>query len=155
MSNLYLCKAMSEETKKKEEPSVITWAIKVASSAGLAAILCCVAPAILFMFGLMGGVYAISFADFFYNADGSAGVGSWALRIAAVAIGAFGVYRFRKQQDQCSIDPKRKRNNLILVTLITLVLAVGIYLSLEKWSSWYFNEHIVPAQQEELFGPKQ
>lgn len=146
---------MSDITEKKEEPSVVTWAIKVASSAGLAAILCCVAPAILFMFGLMGGVYAISFADFFYNDDGSAAVGAWALRIAAVAIGAFGIYRFRKQQNQCSIDPKRKRNNLIMVIIISVVLAIGIYLSLEKWSSWYFDKHIVPAQQEELFGPAQ
>jgi hypothetical protein len=32
---------------------------------------------------------------------------------------------------------------------------VGIYLSLEKWSAWYFDEHIVPAQQEELFGTEQ
>lgn len=146
---------MSKSPEKNEEPSVVAWAIKVASSAGLAAILCCVAPAILFMFGLMGGVYAISFADFFYNEDGSAGVGAWALRIAAVLIGAYGIYRFRKQQNQCSIDPKRKRNNLILVTIITVILAVGIYLSLEKWSAWYFDEHIVPAQQEELFGPEQ
>ena len=143
---------MSEQSNRQEEPRVITWAIKVASSAGLAAILCCVAPAILFMFGFMGGVYAISFADFFYSEDGSAGLGAWALRIAAVAIGAFGVYRFRKQQNQCSIDPKRKRNNLVLVTLITAILGIGIYLSLEKWSSWYFDKHIVPAQQEELFG---
>lgn len=143
---------MAETSNNNQEPSVITWAIKVASSAGLAAILCCVAPAILFMFGLMGGVYAISFADFFYNEDGSAAAGAWALRGAAVIIGAYGVYRFRKQQDQCSIDPKRKRNNLILVTLITVILAIGIYLSLEKWSSWYFDKHIVPAQQEELFG---
>lgn len=146
---------MSKSPEKNEEPSVVAWAIKVASSAGLAAILCCVAPAILFMFGLMGGVYAISFADFFYNEDGSAGVGAWALRIAAVLIGAYGIYRFRKQQNQCSIDPKRKRNNLILVTIITVILAVGIYLSLEKWSAWYFDEQIVPAQQEELFGPEQ
>lgn len=146
---------MSEVSKQKEEPNVITWAIKVASSAGLAAILCCVAPAVLFMFGLMGGVYAISFADFFYNEDGSAAAGAWVLRVAAVAIGAYGVYRFRKQQNQCSIDPKRKRNNLILVTLISVILGIGIYLSLEKWSAWYFDEHIVPAQQEELFGPEQ
>ncbi len=145
---------MSESTDNKQEPSIIAWAIKVASSAGLAAILCCVAPAILFMFGLMGGVYAISFADFFYNDDGSPAVGAWVLRAAAVVIGAFGVYRFRKQQNQCSIDPKRKRNNLILVTIIIAVLGVGIYLSLEKWSSWYFDKHIVPAQQEELFGPE-
>ncbi len=146
---------MADTNNNNQEPSVVTWAIKVASSAGLAAILCCVAPAILFMFGLMGGVYAISFADFFYNDDGSAAIGAWVLRGAAVAIGAFGVYRFRRQQDQCSIDPKRKRNNLILVTIIIAVLGVGIYLSLEKWSSWYFDKHIVPAQQEELFVPEQ
>ena len=93
--------------------------------------------------------------EVFYNEDGSAAAGAWALRGAAVLIGAYGVYRFRKQQNQCSIDPKRKRNNLILVTIITAILAVGIYLSLEKWSSWYFDEHIVPAQQEELFGTEQ
>ena len=32
---------------------------------------------------------------------------------------------------------------------ITAILGIGIFLSLEKWSSWYFDEHIVPAQQEE------
>lgn len=146
---------MTQPSNNNQEPNVLAWAIKVASSAGLAAILCCVAPAVLFMFGLMGGVYAISFADFFYNEDGSAAIGAWVLRLAAVAIGIYGIYRFRKQQDQCSIDPKRKRNNLILVTIIIAVLGVGIYLTLEKWSSWYFDEHIVPAQQEELFGPEQ
>ena len=28
------------------------------------------------------------------------------------------------------------------------------FLSLEKWSTWYFNKHIVPAQQNELFKPQ-
>ena len=127
-----------------------TWALKFASSAGLAGILCCVAPAVLFMFGLMGGAYAISFADFFYNADGSVGIGGWVLRIFAVAIGVYGVYRFRTKQDQCSIDPKRKKKNLILVAITIVVLGVGIFLSLEKWSSWYFDEYVVPAQKEAL-----
>ena len=44
-------------------------------TAAFASIICCVAPAVLFMFGLMGGVFAISFADFFYNDDGSEGIG--------------------------------------------------------------------------------
>jgi hypothetical protein len=57
---------------------------------------------------------------------------------------------FRKKQNQCSINPKRKKKNLILMTTITLVLGVGIFLSLEKLSSWYFNEYVVPAQQEEF-----
>jgi len=34
--------------------------------------------------------------------------------------------------------------------IITLFVGVGLFLSIEKWSSWYFDEHIVPAQQKEL-----
>ena len=66
----------------------------------------------------------------------------------------FGIYKFRTKQNQCSVDPKRKKRNLILVTVIILVLGVGIFLSLEKWSSWYFDEYVVPAQQKELFEKK-
>jgi len=139
-----------QKENKLEEPNAVKWSLKYALTAGIAGILCCVAPAVLFMFGLMGGVYAISFADFFYAEDGSLGTGSWILRGLAVLIGVYGFYLFRKKQNQCSIDPKRKRKNLILMIVITLVLGIGIFLSLEKWSSWYFDKHIVPAQQKEL-----
>jgi hypothetical protein len=139
----------SENVEKQEEPNFFKWAFKYAATAGIAGILCCVAPAVLFMFGLMGGVYAISFADFFYAEDGSIGLGSWILRGLAVIIGVYGIYLYIKKQNQCSIDPKRKKKNLILMIVITLILGVGIFLSLEKWSSWYFDEHIVPAQQNE------
>lgn len=139
----------SKQTEKQKEPNIFKWAFKFAASAGIAGILCCVAPAVLFMFGLMGGVYAISFANFFYTEDGSVGLGSWILRGAALLIGVYGIYMYQKKQNQCSIDPKRKKKNLILLTIITIILGVGIFLSLEKWSSWYFDEHIVPAQQEE------
>ncbi|MEM8507299.1 MAG: hypothetical protein AAF717_05690 [Bacteroidota bacterium] len=135
---------------EKQEPNLYKWAFKFASSAGIAGILCCVAPAILFMVGLMGGAYAISFADFFYKEDGSVGTGAWILRGVAVLIGVFGIYRYRKMQNQCSIDPKRKKKNLLLVGAIILILGLGIFLSLEKWSAWYFDEYVVPAQQEEL-----
>ena len=141
---------MSQLKSKSENPGIMKWAIKFASSAGLAGILCCVAPAVLFMFGIMGGAYAISFADFFYNEDGSVGTGAWVLRALAVIIGGYGIYRFRTKQNQCSIDPKRKKKNLILVTALIVVLGVGIFLSLEKWSSWYFDNYVVPAQQKEL-----
>jgi hypothetical protein len=140
---------MNSETTKQKEPNVLKWALKYAASAGIAGILCCVAPAVLFMFGLMGGIYAISFADFFYAEDGSVGLGSWILRGLAVIIGVYGIYLYRKKQNQCSIDPKRKKKNLILMIVITLVLGLGVFLTLEKWSSWYFDKHIVPAQQEE------
>ena len=49
---------------KTNEPSFWGWALKIASVTGLTGIICCVAPAVLFMFGLMGGIYAISFANF-------------------------------------------------------------------------------------------
>ncbi|MEM6734860.1 MAG: hypothetical protein AAF620_02205 [Bacteroidota bacterium] len=142
---------MSNVKNKTQEPNLIKWALRVATSAGLAGMLCCVAPAILFMFGIMGGVYAISFADFFYTDTGAAGVGAWILRIMAVAIGAYGIYRFKTRQNQCSIDPKRKQKNLVLIIVTICVIGMGIYLSLEKLSSWYFDQYIVPAQQEELF----
>ena len=135
---------------EQKNPNLIKWGVKYSLSAAIAGILCCVAPAVLFMSGLMGGVYAISFADFFYKEDGSSGVGAWVLKIIALGIGIYGVYSFRKKQNQCSIDPKRKKKNLILLIAMILVLGVGLFLSLEKWSAWYFDEYIVPAQQKEL-----
>ncbi|MGB0185299.1 MAG: hypothetical protein ACPF88_00030 [Flavobacteriaceae bacterium] len=135
---------------EQKDPNLVKWGVKYSLSAAIAGILCCVAPAVLFMFGLMGGVYAISFADFFYKEDGSSGVGAWVLKIIALGIGIYGVYSFRKKQNQCSIDPKRKKKNLILLIAMILVLGVGLFLSLEKWSAWYFDEYIVPAQQKEL-----
>ena len=141
---------MEKRQIKNSEPNVIKWALKVASTAGVSAILCCVAPAVLFMFGIVGGSYAISFADFFYNEDGTAGLGAWVLRTVAVLIGVYGIYSFRKKQNQCSIDPKRKRINLILLSIIIVSVGIGLYFMLEKWSASYFDQHIVPAQQEEL-----
>ena len=44
---------------------------KYGIASAFAGIVCCVAPMILFQLGLIGGIYAISFADFFYKTDGS------------------------------------------------------------------------------------
>jgi len=133
-----------------KQPNLIKWGLKYSLTAALAGILCCVAPAVLFMFGLMGGVYAISFADFFYKEDGSSGVGSLVLKAIALCIGVYGIYSFRKKQNQCSIKPQRKRTNLIILSLTILILGIGLFLTLEKWSSWYFDKYIVPEQQKEL-----
>ena len=134
----------------KKPPSLLKWSLKYSITAAFASIICCVAPAVLFMFGLMGGVFAISFANFFYNDDGSEGTGSLILKVVAVTIGIYGVYSFRKKQNQCSIDPKRKRKNLMILITTIIIVGVSIFLSLEKWSAWYFDAHIVPAQQQEL-----
>lgn len=134
----------------EEAPNPWTYAFRVAASVGMTGMLCCVAPMVLFMFGLMGGVYAISFADFFYAEDGSAGLGSWVLRGIALLVGLYGVWSYRRQQDACSIDPGRKKRNLVLVFLMILTLGLAAFLSLEKLSGWYFDRYIVPAQQQEL-----
>ena len=125
----------------------------MAASVGLTGMLCCVAPMVLFMFGALGGVYAISFADFFYNADGSAGTGAYVLRGMAVLVGAVGVWMYRKRQRSCSLDRRRQQTNLLLLVGLVSVLGVGAFLSLESLSSWYFDAYIVPAQQEELHQP--
>ena len=136
------------------EPNLWAWALKVAGVSGLTGILCCVAPAVLFMFGLMGGIYAISFANFFYQADGSAGLGAWILRGLAVAMSVIGIMLYRRKQKQCAVDPKRKRRNILLASVMITLLVISFYLSLERLSGWYFDRYIVPAQQAEYEAQK-
>ena len=141
---------MDPSQAQTTQPSLWRWIAKYAAAIGLSGMICCVAPMVLFMMGLMGGVYAISFADGFYNEDGSAGIGAWVLRIVAVLIGVTGIVLYKRKQDQCSIDPKRKRKNLILLTVFIATLGIGFFFTLERLSGWFFNEYIVPAQQAEL-----
>jgi hypothetical protein len=61
-----------------------------------------------------------------------------------------GIVLFKRKQDQCSVDPKRKRKNLILVSVLVAVFGVGFFFTLERVSGWYFNTYVVPAQQQEL-----
>lgn len=142
----------SSETGSSEEdtpPSLWSWSLKVATSMGLAGMICCVAPAVLFALGLMGGIYAISFANFFYAANGSAGIGAWILRGVAVGVGLGGTWLYHRRQNQCSIDPARKRKNLVLVALLIFTLGTGLYFTFEELTSWYFDAYVVPAQQEQ------
>tara|TARA_B100001778_G_scaffold88618_1_gene72129 strand:+ start:172 stop:588 length:417 start_codon:yes stop_codon:yes gene_type:complete len=135
---------------KMKSPNAFKWSLKFGLISALTGMICCVAPAILFMFGLMGGVVAISFADFFYEEDGSLGTGSILLRILAFSLGIYGFIMYRKKQNQCSIDPKRKKLNLTLLTFLLLTFGVSFFLAFESLSGWYFDEYIVPQQQIEL-----
>ena len=124
--------------------------IKVSFVAALTGIICCIGPVILFQFGIIGGIYAISFADFFYSDDGSIGFGAILLRIIAVCLGFFAFITFRRKQNQCSIDPKRKKLNLILLFILLTTFGICFFLIFESTSTWYFDEFIVPQQQIEL-----
>tara|TARA_S200000501_G_scaffold242530_1_gene227186 strand:- start:651 stop:1061 length:411 start_codon:yes stop_codon:yes gene_type:complete len=133
-----------------KSPNALKWSLKYGLISALAGMICCVAPAVLFMFGLMGGVVAISFADFFYAEDGSLGTGSILLRILAFGLGIYGFVLFRKKQNQCSIDPRRKKLNLTLLSILLLTFGISFFLAFENLSAWYFDEFIVPQQQIEL-----
>ena len=91
-----------------------------------------------------------NFADFFYKEDGSLGIGSIILRIIAVGLGVYATLIFRKKQNQCSINPRRKKLNLILLMLLLTTFGVSFFLAFESLSSWYFDKYIVPQQQLEL-----
>ena len=133
-----------------KHPSALKWSLKYGLISALTGMICCLAPAVLFMFGLMGGVVAISFANFFYAEDGSLGTGSILLRLLAVCFGIYGLILFRNKQNQCSIDPKKKRLNLILLIFLLLTIGISFFFIFENLSSWYFDEYIVPQQQIEL-----
>ena len=63
---------------------------------------------------LIGGIYAISFADFFYKPDGSLGLFGWLIRIIGLSIVCYGIYRFNIKED-CSLNSdKQKRINKLL-----------------------------------------
>lgn len=124
--------------------------IKVSFSAAIAGIICCIGPVILFQFGLMSGVYAISFADFFYSDDGSIGVGAIILRVVGLFIVVAGIINYNKKED-CSLNTtKQKKINKILFGIILLIISVSLFLTLDEFSSIYFDKYIVPQQQIEL-----
>jgi len=131
-------------------PNLWGYALRAAAAVGLTGMLCCVAPMVLFSLGLMGGVYAISFADWFYTTDGAPSAAAWALRIAAVGVGIASVWRYKRTQNQCDLTPQRQRTNLILLSFLITTLGVAFFYTLESTSSWYFDAYIVPAQQAEL-----
>ncbi|MAW49975.1 MAG: hypothetical protein ACJ0NC_02345 [Candidatus Marivariicella sp.] len=124
--------------------------IKVSFAAALTGIICCIGPVILFQFGIIGGIYAISFADFFYSDDGSIGFGAVLLRIIALIVIVFGIRSYNKKEDCTSNTKKQKSINKILFGLILLVFTLSIFMTLDEFSSIYFDEYIVPQQQIEL-----
>ena len=67
-----------------------------------------------------------------------------------MAVGVWSVWRYQRTQQQCDLTPKRQRTNLILLSFLVATFGVSIFWTLEATSSWYFDAHIVPAQQLEL-----
>lgn len=131
-------------------PNPFAVAVRYGLGAAVAALLCCVAPAVLVLFGLMGGVAALSFTGRFYHPDGSANAAGWLLRSVAVVIGAAAVVLYRRKQNQCSVDPARKRRNLAILVSSLVLVGAAAFLVLDRASTAVFESTIAPLQQREL-----
>ena len=123
--------------------------LKFSFSSAFAGIFCCIAPVILFQFGLISGIYAISFADLFYKEDGSVGIGAIILRLFAFIIIIIGIIKFN-QKENCSLNSaKEKKINKIIFAIVSTIIAITLFWTLDEFSSYYFDEYIVPQQQLE------
>ena len=123
--------------------------------AGIVGMFCCVAPAVLFLLGLMSATFAISFADFFYNSDDSPGVGAWVLRGLGVMIGVVGIALYCRRQNQCSLDPRHRRLKLCLAVCVLALVGVATFFALGKATGWYFANYVVPAREAEQGGRRE
>ena len=61
----------------------------------------------------------------------------------------FLAYRFNIKEDCTLNSDKQKRINKILFSFLLITFSLSLFLSLEKLSSIYFDEYIVPAQKKE------
>lgn len=122
--------------------------IKYGLGSSVAALFCCVGPAVLFFFGLSSGIFAFQFADFFYNVDGSVNAYGWALRGAGLAVLAYGIYKYNKKES-CSLNtPKQKRLNKIIFASILLFIGFGLYFLFTELTTNYFEVIDITRQQE-------
>lgn len=86
--------------------------------------LCCFTPVVLVLLGLGSVAYAASLSDLLYGSY------KWVFRgVALLLLLSTLAWYFYKKENVCSIDEfKRKRRKIINFTLLTLVVAIIIYI---------------------------
>jgi hypothetical protein len=99
-------------------------ALKLSSLPVMFASLCCLSPVILVLLGLSTASFATSLADTLY------GDYAWYFRGAGlVSLAGALIYYFRRAKGICTIDEAKKRRNEILnIISITLIVAIAGYL---------------------------
>ena len=123
-------------------------AIKYGFTASITALFCCVLPSILFAVGIGSGIFAFTFADFFYNTDGSANIYGWSLRALGALIVAYGIYKYNKKESCTLNTPKQKKFNKIMFAVILISLAYGLYELFTYLTTEYFAVIDITRQQE-------
>lgn len=98
--------------------------IKITGLPIIAASLCCLSSVILVIFGLGTASFAASLTNTLY------GQYRWVFRIAGIILLAISlVWYLRQNRDICTIDEaKKKRNEVINLILVSLVVAVIGYI---------------------------
>ena len=60
-----------------------------------------------------------------------------------------GIIKFNKKEN-CSLNSaKEKKINKVLFAIISTIIAIALFWTLDEFSSYYFDEYIVPQQQLE------
>ncbi len=101
------------------------WRIGIAG--GLTAILCCVGPTVLALFGVVSAGTAFVWATDLY--DGYA----WWFRLAGLVVLASLVYWSLRRRNQCTLAGVRSLRNRLLAVL---GIAVGTYVVLYAVTTW-------------------
>ena len=117
-------------------------------AASTTALICCVGPSILFAIGLSSGIFAFQFADFFYNADGSANVYAWILRVIGALIVTWGIMKYSRKENCTLNSPKQKMFNKVMFAVILISLAYGLFELFTYLTTEYFEIIDVTRQQE-------
>ncbi len=86
--------------------------------------LCCVSPIILVLFGLGSVTYATTLGEVLY------GEYKWVFRSLGLILLSISImYYLRKEKGICTLDQaKRKRNEIINIIMVSLIVAVLLYI---------------------------
>lgn len=121
-------KRQAAETSHLPSPppsSVLPWR-RIGMLGGAAAMLCCVGPTVLALFGIIGGTTALAWADDLYGGYG------WWFRVAGLAVIALLVWWALRRRDRCSVAGIRRAR----WQLAAAGVAVLTYMVLYAVTTW-------------------
>lgn len=105
-------------------------AIRIGIAGGVAAIMCCVGPTVLAIFGIVSAATAFTWATDLYDNY------TWWFRIAGLALMAILLIASLRKRNSCSMSGVRSNRNKLLVAL---GVAIATYVALYALTTWLGN----------------